>query len=54
MSVYVENGHADRQDYLRCLSSDHGVPLDHVQAVAEILGPDEDFDGLVVTLKDAQ
>lgn len=54
MSVYVENGYADRQDYLKCLSEDYGVPLDNVQAMAEILGPNEDFDGLVAALEDVQ
>lgn len=51
--VYQENGYDDREDYLNSLAEDYGIPLDAVLAVAEILGPDEDFDGLVSNLEDA-
>lgn len=51
--VYQEHGCASRDDYLRGLAEDYGVPLDAVLAIAEILGPDEDFDGLVSSLEDA-
>ena len=51
--VYQENGYDDRDDYLRSLADDYGIPLDAVMAVAEVLGPDEDFDGLVSNLEDA-
>ncbi len=52
-NVYHENGYIDRDDYLRSLADDYGVPLDAVLAMAEILGPEEDFDGLVSNLEDA-
>ena len=52
-NVYQENGYEGRDDYLRSLSDDYGVPLDAVLAMAEILGPEEDFDGLVSNLEDA-
>ena len=51
--VYREKGYTDRNDYLHSLSEDYGVPDDAVQALAEVLGPDEDFDGLVSNLEDA-
>ena len=51
--VYQENGYDDRDDYLRSLADDYGIPLDAVMAVAEVLGPEEDFDGLVSNLEDA-
>ena len=51
--VYQENGYDDRDDYLRSLAEDYGVPLDAVMAMAEVLGPEEDFDGLVSNLEDA-
>ena len=51
--VYREKGYTDRDDYLHSLSEDYGVPVDAVQALAEVLGPDEDFDGLVSNLEDA-
>ena len=50
--VYQENGYDDRDDYLRSLAEDYGVPLDAVMAMAEVLGPEEDFDGLVSNLED--
>lgn len=52
-SVYVENGYESRQDYLECLAEDHGVPVDMVKMLADLLGPDEDFDGLVNAVEDA-
>ena len=51
--VYLENGYKNRDDYLNSLSEDYGVPVDAVLALAEVLGPDEDFDGLVSNLEDA-
>ncbi len=51
--IYKENGYENRQDYLKCLSEDEGVPLDVVLALADILGPNEDFDGLVTAIQDA-
>ena len=51
--VYQENGYKNRDDYLNSLSEDYGVRVDAVLALAEVLGPDEDFDGLVSNLEDA-
>ena len=51
--VYREKGYTDRDDYLNSLSEDYGIPDDAVRALAEVLGPDEDFDGLVSNLEDA-
>ena len=51
--VYQESGYKNRDDYLNSLSEDYGVPIDAVLALAEVLGPDEDFDGLVSNLEDA-
>lgn len=52
MNPYVENGYESRAHYLKCLADDHGVPLDTVMLVADMLGPNEDFDGLVTSLED--
>lgn len=52
MSIYVENGYTNRQEYLECLSEDFGIPLDIVEELAYTLGSSEDFDGLVTTLED--
>ena len=43
----------DRDDCLRSLADDYGVPEEAVQALADILEPDEDFDSLVSNLEDA-
>ena len=51
--IYLENGYKDRDDYLNSLSEDYGVPIDAVLALADVLGPEEDFDGLVSNLEDA-
>ena len=52
-NVYRENGYDSRDDYLQSLADDLGIPLDAVLSLAEVLGPDEDFDGLVSSLEDA-
>lgn len=50
--IYQENGYENRKHYLQCLSEDYGVHIDTVSAIADVLGPDEDFDGLVSSLED--
>jgi hypothetical protein len=52
MSIYTDEGYKNRKDYLNSLAEDYGVPLDVVNAAAQVLGPDEDFDGLVTTIED--
>lgn len=53
-NVYKENDYKDREDYLKCMSEDYGVPLDVVLSLAEVLGESEDFDGLISALEDAE
>ena len=53
-NIYQENGYADRDDYLHCLSEDCGVSIEDVYSLAEMLGDHEDFDGLVCALEDAE
>lgn len=50
--IYQMNGYKDRNDYLRQLAEDYGVDPDIVMNLADLLGPDEDFDGLVTQLED--
>lgn len=52
MSVYTDNGYKSRKDYLKFLSEEFAIPMHLVIAFAQLLGPSEDFDGLVTTLKD--
>ena len=51
-SIYKQNGYADRRDYLSCLADEFGIDLDVVLLMADLLGPNEDFDGLVMALED--
>lgn len=51
--IYKENGYESREDYLQNLSYDYDIDLDVVYALADMLGPEEDFDGLVVAVQDA-
>lgn len=52
LTIYQQNGYYNREDYLRCLAEDYGVPLMTVKMLADMLGPNEDFDGLVTSLED--
>jgi hypothetical protein len=54
MNVYQENGYKSRRDYLECLADDMGIDLETVLMLASILGPNEDFDGLVTSLEDME
>lgn len=53
-NIYQQNGYTDRDDYLNCLAEDYGVPLEDVYSLADMLGENEDFDGLVSALEDAE
>lgn len=52
MDIYKENGYKNRRDYLENLASELDLDLGLVLAAADILGPVEDFDGLVTCLED--
>ena len=52
MSIYKDEGYESRQDYLNCLADDNGVSRDAVYALADMMGTDEDFDGLVTSVED--
>lgn len=53
MSIYTDNGYANRTVYLDAMSEDFGVERDTVEALACLLGEDEDFDGLIAALESA-
>ena len=53
-NIYQENGYANRDDYLTCLSEDYGISIEDVYSLAEMLGENEEFDGLVSALEDAE
>ena len=51
MSIYTENGYANRKEYLRELADEYGKDL--VYTLTSVLPASEDFDGLVSALEDA-
>ena len=52
MDIYQEHGFENRSDYLKSLALEHDVDLGFVLSLAELLGPNEDFDGLVNSIED--
>jgi hypothetical protein len=50
-TVYESKGFKSRRDYLNSLAEEY--PRGAVFALADILGPSEDFDGLITSLEDA-
>ena len=50
MKPNTNNGNTDRADYLESLG--HQYDPDPVHMLADLLGPNEDFDGLVTSLED--
>lgn len=51
-NAYEANGFRDRDEYLQYLADDLGIDIEDVLEAADLLGPDEDFDGLVSVLRD--
>jgi len=51
-NIYQENGFTNRTEYLQNLSFEYEVPLDVVEMFADMLGNNEDFDGLVSVIQD--
>ena len=52
MNIYKEEGYESRNHYLITLTDDYAVDRETVYALAEVLGEDEDFDGLISALED--
>jgi len=49
---YQDEGADTRYEYLEGLADQYGVALDAVLVMADLLGPNEDFDGLVSMVED--
>ena len=47
MSIYTDKGYENRKDYIQTIADDYGVDLFQVVELATLLGPEEDFDGLI-------
>lgn len=50
--VYIQKGYKDRYDYIESLADEYGVSKMVVYSLADMLGPSEDFDGLINALED--
>lgn len=42
----------EREEYLQGLAEDYGVDMYVVRSISDMLGPNEDYDGLVSALED--
>ena len=51
---YYSHGFNSRTDYLLSLADEYDVPQEVVMALADVLGPNEDFDGLITSLEDSE
>ena len=51
-NAYTLNGYESRKDYLEQLADEYDCPIETVHALADVLGEDEDFDGLVSAMRD--
>ncbi|HCW06350.1 MAG TPA: RNA polymerase [Cytophagales bacterium] len=52
MSIYTDEGYRGRKDYLENLALEMGISEMTVFTLADVLGPNEDFDGLITELED--
>ena len=52
MSIYIDNGYKNRTDYLKQVGDEYGADYSTVLELSSVLGPDEDFDGLINALED--
>jgi hypothetical protein len=50
--IYKMNGYENREDYINSLADDFGVSSYEAWAIVDMLGENEDFDGLVTSLED--
>ena len=51
-TIYEKHGYRNRTEYLKCVALDYGVDEWTVMMMADVLGPSEDFDGLITSLED--
>ena len=51
-TLYEEHGCKNRDEYIRDLANENDVDAGVAFAMADLLGENEDFDGLVTTIED--
>ena len=54
MNIYQRNGFRNRKEYLLSLADFYNLDIYIVYAIAETLGSNEDFDGLITMLEDIE
>lgn len=54
LSRYQEDGCESRTEYLEQLADENLLTLGQITMLVDLLGPDEDFDGLVNMIEDHQ
>lgn len=52
-NIYKQKGYRSRKHYLEEMADEYCLPEKAVEMMADLLGPDEDFDGLLNILEDA-
>ena len=52
LTPYQTRGFENRTEYLRSLAAEYEIDENSVFSLAELLGPSEDFDGLLSDLED--
>lgn len=50
--IYKQNGFDSRLEYLIDLAEEYDIPIENVISIANLLGPEEDFDGLISMMQD--
>jgi len=51
-NVYQEKGFKDREEYLESIGEDYDIPAGFIEAMSDVLGESEDFDGLLSSMED--
>lgn len=52
MNIYKEHGYENRSQYFEALAFDYDIDINSVHALADVLGSNEDFDGLIYAIND--
>ncbi|MBT9142317.1 MAG: hypothetical protein DDT29_00711 [Dehalococcoidia bacterium] len=52
VDAYQKKGYKGRIDYLKTLAEEYECPVEIVYMIANMLGKNEDFDGLISSLED--
>jgi hypothetical protein len=47
VNLYKDNGYKSRTEYLKSLAEEFNISLSEVKMISELIGKEEDFDGLV-------